>query len=332
MKNTKSNRGGCTTTAVALTAVIATSISPTSSSPVRADDEVTVGVLVPLTGELGEFGQIVADSIELGVKQVNEAGGTSCGPLRTVVSDTGGSAETGIREASRMIDSEGAVAILGPTSGVMVALVDLAKRKRTVAMSPYAGNHHPERARRRLRLPHRVLRSRRRRRLGAVVVGEGVSEDRLPRAERGVDDLPRAGGASTRDRCGGGDQRLHRLQPGPALLPGGADLRAGQRPGRDLPCRRSGVGGHRHQGGDRGRICRRVALHGRSRGAGDIRCRRRRTPERTGLRRVRRLGFVPARVRGVRGAPHERNGRGTRPLRGELVRHGQPGGPVARGR
>ena len=101
--------------------------------------EITVGVLVPLTGELGEFGKIVADAIEFGVEEINAAGGTHCGTIRTVVADTGGDAETGIREATNMIESEGAVAVMGPTSGVMVALVDLAHREEVVIMSPYAG-------------------------------------------------------------------------------------------------------------------------------------------------------------------------------------------------
>lgn len=102
-------------------------------------EEVTVGVLVPLTGELGEFGKIVAGGVELGANEINAAGGTSCGNIRLVVADTGGNPEVGIREASKMIESENAVAVLGPTSGVMVALVDLAKRTETVIMSPYAG-------------------------------------------------------------------------------------------------------------------------------------------------------------------------------------------------
>ena len=101
--------------------------------------EVTVGVLVPLTGELGEFGEIVANAIELGVDEINAAGGTKCGPIRTVVADTGGDPTTGVRAATKMIESDGAVAILGPTSGVMVALVDLAKRREVVVVSPYAG-------------------------------------------------------------------------------------------------------------------------------------------------------------------------------------------------
>ena len=110
-----------------------------ASGPEEAPGEVTVGVLVPLTGELGEFGKIVADAIEFGVGEINDAGGTRCGMIRTVIADTGGDAETGIREATNMIESEDAVAILGPTSGVMVALVDLAHREEVVIMSPYAG-------------------------------------------------------------------------------------------------------------------------------------------------------------------------------------------------
>jgi len=121
-----------------LKAALASTALVTSTLAASAD-EVTIGVLVPLTGELGEFGKIVANAIELGVTEINDAGGTACGMIRTVVADTGGNPEVGIREASKMIDSEGAVAILGPTSGVMVALVDLAMRSETVIMSPYAG-------------------------------------------------------------------------------------------------------------------------------------------------------------------------------------------------
>ena len=123
---------------VLLSSLLASTVLVASTLSAQSQ-EATVGVLVPLTGELGEFGQIVANAVELGVSEINAAGGTSCGPLRTVIADTGGNPELGVREATNMIESEGAVAILGPTSGVMVALVDLAMRTETILMSPYAG-------------------------------------------------------------------------------------------------------------------------------------------------------------------------------------------------
>ncbi|MEC7259443.1 MAG: ABC transporter substrate-binding protein [Pseudomonadota bacterium] len=122
-----------------MTAAVALSTALATTQPAWAADGVTFGVLVPLTGELGEFGKIVADAVQLGVDEINAAGGTKCGPVSIAVADTGGSAEQAIREANKMIDSEGVVAILGPASGEMVALVDLAKRKKTPMMSPYAG-------------------------------------------------------------------------------------------------------------------------------------------------------------------------------------------------
>ena len=152
--------------------------------------EVTVGVLVPLTGELGEFGKIVADAIEFGVGEINAAGGTRCGTIRTVVADTGGDAETGIREATNMIESEGAVAILGPTSGVMVPLVDLAHREEVVIMSPYAGTITLNELGGDFVYRTVVLRPRRRGGVGPVAVEPRLRVGGLPDPERGVDHLP----------------------------------------------------------------------------------------------------------------------------------------------
>ncbi len=134
-KFNRSRRGLYTASVAAMAFAAAISGSVTAASAA----EVTIGVLVPLTGELGEFGSIVAKGVELAANEINAAGGTSCGTIRTVVADTAGEPDHAIRAATKMIESDGAVAILGPTSGEMVALVDLAKRKKTVIVSPYAG-------------------------------------------------------------------------------------------------------------------------------------------------------------------------------------------------
>lgn len=102
-------------------------------------EEVTIGVITSLTGELGAYGEIVASGIKVAVDQINAAGGTKCGMIRTIVADGKADPQMGIREATKMIKSQGAVAILGPTSPVIVALVDLAHRTKTVILSPHAG-------------------------------------------------------------------------------------------------------------------------------------------------------------------------------------------------
>jgi len=121
-------------------AAVAFSSAFAASVTLAAAKDVTIGVLVPLTGELGRFGEIVASGFDLAAAEINAAGGTSCGNIRTVLSDTRGEPDHAIREASKMIDSDGAIAILGPTSGEMVALVDLAKRKQVLLASPMAGS------------------------------------------------------------------------------------------------------------------------------------------------------------------------------------------------
>ena len=121
-------------TALAASLVLSASVQGASAAV-----GVTVGVLVPLTGELGQFGEIVAKGIDLAVGEINAAGGTICGPIRTVVADTKGEPDHAIRVATKMIESDGAIAILGPSSGEMVALVDLAKRKKVLLGSSLAG-------------------------------------------------------------------------------------------------------------------------------------------------------------------------------------------------
>ena len=104
------------------------------------DDFVTVGVLAPLTGEIGEFGQIVSEAFELGINEINATGLNSCGEIRLQFADTETNPEVAIREADQMIGStENLVGFFGPSSGEMVALVDTAHEEQILLMSPYSG-------------------------------------------------------------------------------------------------------------------------------------------------------------------------------------------------
>lgn len=111
----------------------------TTTTP-AAGTGVNIGVLAPLTGELGAFGEIVAKGYELAAQQINETGQLACGPIELFVADSKTNPEVGIREAQQMIDNENVVAIVGSTSETVVALVDMAETEEVVLMSPYAGS------------------------------------------------------------------------------------------------------------------------------------------------------------------------------------------------
>lgn len=103
-------------------------------------DSVTIGVLAPLTGEIGEFGQIVSEAFEMGINEINASGLNTCGEIRLQFADTETNPEVAIREADQMIGStENLVGFFGPSSGEMVALVDTAHEEELMLVSPYAG-------------------------------------------------------------------------------------------------------------------------------------------------------------------------------------------------
>jgi branched-chain amino acid transport system substrate-binding protein/neutral amino acid transport system substrate-binding protein len=110
----------------------------TDSTGAPAGEGVTVGLLAPLSGELGAFGEYVGNGYRTAAQAVNDSGLLECGPINFVTADEKTDPEVGLQEAERMI-SDGAVAIVGPTSDVMVALVPLAQSESVPIMSPYSG-------------------------------------------------------------------------------------------------------------------------------------------------------------------------------------------------
>ncbi|MGF1617353.1 MAG: ABC transporter substrate-binding protein [Acidimicrobiia bacterium] len=102
-------------------------------------DGVTMGLLAPLSGELGTFGEIISAGYRTAAETINDTGLLECGPITFITADDQTDPEVGRQEAERMI-SGGAVVIAGPTSDVMVALVPLAQSEEVVLTSPYAGS------------------------------------------------------------------------------------------------------------------------------------------------------------------------------------------------
>lgn len=111
-----------------------------TASAAGCGDELKIGILVALTGELGDFGKSWQQAMELAVANVNESGGLPDGwEMTSVVGDEKTDAEEGLRAAQQMINNENVSAIIGPSSGPIVAMVDLAADTETPIISEAAG-------------------------------------------------------------------------------------------------------------------------------------------------------------------------------------------------
>lgn len=100
---------------------------------------VKLGLLVDLTGELGSFGGPWQKSMEVARDEINKAGGLpGNAKIETVVDDAKTDTQVAVQAGRKML-SQKVQAILGPSSGPMVALAPLAKRSKVPLISEAAG-------------------------------------------------------------------------------------------------------------------------------------------------------------------------------------------------
>ena len=86
-------------------------------------DPLKIGVLMPFTGDLSDFGPALEQAAQLAATEINEAGGVNGSPLEIVTGDTATSPQQGVEEARRLVDIEGVAAIVGPASSGTVLQV-----------------------------------------------------------------------------------------------------------------------------------------------------------------------------------------------------------------
>jgi branched-chain amino acid transport system substrate-binding protein len=118
--------------------------SPPPPDPPAA--EIRIGLLAPLSGPLAATaGQAMLDSATLAVKAVNEAGGLLVDgrrhPVRLIEADDGGTPETAMQAAQRLINQENVVAIIGPPfSGTALHVAPFVNEARIPLITPTATN------------------------------------------------------------------------------------------------------------------------------------------------------------------------------------------------
>lgn len=119
---------GTTPETTAETPTTATEASPTteaSASPEASGDGLKIGMLVPFTGDLSDFGPAFWNSAELAVEEINSAGGVLGQPIILVRADDGTSPQQGVEEARRLVEIERVSAIIGAAaSGVTLPVAE----------------------------------------------------------------------------------------------------------------------------------------------------------------------------------------------------------------
>ena len=115
-------------------AVAGTAMRPWS--PVRAAEELSLGILMPLTGAGGVEGPSMLKAAQAAVEEINAAGGPLGRPLRLIVEDDQTDPEAGVRAARKLVDVDKVPAVLGTwASGVTIAVAPVTQAAKVVEMS-----------------------------------------------------------------------------------------------------------------------------------------------------------------------------------------------------
>lgn len=103
------------------------------------DGAAVIGVAAPLSGEAAVWGGPVDSMTRAVVEHVNKLGGINGTKLKVVSEDEKFNAEDGVRAVTKLINSDNAQFIVGPTSATFMATLNQAERNEVVIASPYAG-------------------------------------------------------------------------------------------------------------------------------------------------------------------------------------------------
>ena len=100
-----------------------TAPAPTSAPAQESGGTVTIGSVVPSTGDLGVFGPDMVAAIDVAIDAVNAAGGVNGKQIEVVHRDSGTSEQLGADAANALINVDGAVGIIGAmSSGVSLSV------------------------------------------------------------------------------------------------------------------------------------------------------------------------------------------------------------------
>ena len=111
-------------------------VQPATHETEDKSSEISIGVVLPLTGPLGATGKIMKQSFDLALEEINNAQ-ISDTRLKFIIEDDTGTPEGAVTAFNTLIHQEGMSVILGPaTSAATQAAFPIAQENQVVAISP----------------------------------------------------------------------------------------------------------------------------------------------------------------------------------------------------
>lgn len=112
---------------------------PPSSVGASVDGTLRIGAVLPLSGELADFGPGLRSAVELAVDDVNDAGGVE-GDVELIVEDSQSTAEGALAAAATLIEEQQVDALVGPATSATLygGMLDAALEAERVVCSPTA--------------------------------------------------------------------------------------------------------------------------------------------------------------------------------------------------
>jgi branched-chain amino acid transport system substrate-binding protein len=101
--------------------------------------EIKMGLLLSLTGDLGDLGKAQLPAEEIAIEEINAAGGPLGCKVTVVTEDDESTAEGAVKGANKLVLTDGAITLLGLNSTDMVSLLDFARTNKVPIITHWGG-------------------------------------------------------------------------------------------------------------------------------------------------------------------------------------------------
>lgn len=125
--------------AVAISASVATAFAMTACGNQQAgsssEDQITIGAILPLTGNAAAFGKLMKNGAELAVEKLNAAGGLEGKKIVVKYEDSAGDSKTAVSEMKKIVGSDDVPLVLGSLTDNVLAITPIAEQKKVVLIN-----------------------------------------------------------------------------------------------------------------------------------------------------------------------------------------------------